>query len=1625
MNKILINHNNEIQISKSKLSFATCSLRFAFCDLHFAGCILPVAFCLLPFISIAQLSVDVSTVNPTCFGYTNGQATANVTGGTPPFQYSWSNGQNNGQTVNGIKAGNYSVNVSDAKGLFATKSFTLGQPTQIIPTSTIDGTDICTTTAYIASATGGVGTYTYSWQNLLTGTMYNSQRLPNPTSGSYQLYVTDAQGCTATKVLNLQQPLSVVVHVGDVVCGGTCDGAAEAVVTGGYPPYTYQWDFKNSTGQQIAPLPGGTYTVIVTDSKGCVKIATGSVYEPPVLKASVTTTNQCTNSATANVSATGGKQPYVFKWSNGAVGSTVSGLTQGVYFVSVFDASGCNFSIPVNVSDVSRLKINVTKTDAACTGNNTGTASVQVTGYSQPPFTYKWSTGDTAKTTLTNLAPGAYSVSVTDAAGCSTSSAVSVGSATSFTFQTGSVNSLCGGASGSASVTGITGGAQPYSYLWNNGATTSSITNVAPGSYSVVVSDATGCKSTSTQVVVGSTNSLAATVKSVDAVCQKTTGTLTITAQGGTAPYTFTSSLGTNTTGIFTNVAVGNYTVTVTDAGGCGSAQVVASIKNTNQVLSTNVTANNAKCTSSNGSITLATSGGNAPYTFDGGSIKNTTGSFTGLAKGTYNFIITDALGCQTTASAKIDSSYDVITANVSTKNASCIGSDGAITVVANGGTAPYSYSSNFGNNTTGIFASLASGNYTVTVTDASGCKSTSTPAVVKNSNSTLATIVNVSNAKCSSNSGAVLLVVTGGKAPYTFQTGTTKNNNGYFTGLKSGTYNFTIIDSVGCQSSAIAKVDSSVDVLLANATVKNTFCGNSDGSFTVTASGGTAPYSFSNGISTNATGIFTGLKAANYTVSITDANGCAITNVTANVSVDALDLKIKVDVSKAICASKNGSILLTPAAGKAPYTFDAGVIKNQNGYFTNLASGTYNFTVTDGQGCPAKISVKVDTINFNLKINPIVTDATCNNPNGRVSIDIGGGSPPYSYTSTLPIDLTKVPAGTYQIIASDGNGCTSAATAVTIKSVGRIKANFTNTPIGCNGTDSLSVSFTNSTVSSIPNYTSTWIFSEGKTSNASNPSVSFKNPTATAKLIVSNSAGCFDTLTTSLNLDVVRYTLTNTQATCQGLQTKLNVLGSNPNLTYKYKWTAADSVSVIAGDTTASPTVVVAKQGTGKVYLLISSSLGCSKRDSVLLQSVNPNVDATNLKYTQDCNSKKVTFNFSNSATASQYCWFFGDSPTSTSCALNPTYTYSSAGNYIARLVPTSLTCLSALSIPVKVRDGAVVSVKADTTKNVCDATSITVSAKSNVSSFQWSNSPAFATILGSGQNLLVKPINKSNTYYVRVTDSTGVCVATDSVVVNNNQLKISHALNADVCTKTSSPFIVTNTSSDSVSVVWTSSTLIDGSNTVLSPKIKAGSTGYIIGYFKNAFGCQQTDTVQIVPHVVKVAVLASASVIYTDEKVQLNATPTGAGYIYQWTPADGLSSATIAAPIATPKADTRYQVLVTDNFGCSDTASVGVKVLTPQCSDPYIFVPRAFSPNGDGTNDKAFVRGDYLTSVEFSIYNRWGELVFKTTDKTIGWDGTFKGQMVCPDVYGYYVTGVCQKGEPFFLKGNITVMK
>jgi gliding motility-associated-like protein len=317
-----------------------------------------------------------------------------------------------------------------------------------------------------------------------------------------------------------------------------------------------------------------------------------------------------------------------------------------------------------------------------------------------------------------------------------------------------------------------------------------------------------------------------------------------------------------------------------------------------------------------------------------------------------------------------------------------------------------------------------------------------------------------------------------------------------------------------------------------------------------------------------------------------------------------------------------------------------------------------------------------------------------------------------------------------------------------------------------------------------------------------------------------------------------------------------------------------------------------------------------------------------------------------------------------------------------------------------------------------------LTLKAVSNTNTFEWSTNPNFTTILGTGANLLVTPTNRTNTYYVRSRNADN-CQAIDTVTITNAEIKISRALAVDACSGVDKTITITNLTPDPITVVWSPTSVLTSNPTTLNPTVKITADGNLFGAFRNAAGCTLRDTIPLKVRSVDASVMASAKTIYLDDMVTLIATPSNSAYKYSWTPTINVTSPTSMTTTASPKETTTYIVKVTDQFGCEDTAQVVVNVLTPQCATPFIFIPRAFTPNGDGLNEKVFVRGDYLTEMEFVIYNRWGEQVFLTKDRAEGWDGTHHGTAVCPDVYGYYVKGKCKKGEDFFIKGNITVLK
>ncbi len=1424
-----------------------------------------IKFCLFTLISLlpmglkSQIQIAVTTNSPTCTGYSNGDATATATGGTAPYTYAWSNGSN-GASAYSLSAGTYKVSVTDAAARTAVRDVIVTSPALLAAVITAQGGVCSENTSQVGSATGGTAPYTFSWRNLSTNATTAGANLTNPTAGSYFLVVTDAKGCSANKVVNIAAPLSVTVRAGDATCGGTCDGAAEAIVTGGALPYTYKWNFEGKTTQSIFPLPGGTYTVSVTDANGCIKVATGNVFEPPVLKANLTSNGVCSNNATAKVNPTGGKAPYTVKWSNGATGTSVN-LTQGVYFVTVTDAVGCTAEDRVNVSKADPINLMFLKKDPAC-GIANGTIEGCIPGGGLGPYTFQWNTGATTQV-LNNVAPGTYKLVVTDGAGCKDSSTITITNSTTLVINTTTTTALCGNSSGSATTT-VTGGTAPYTYKWNNGATTQSISNVAAGNYDVIVTDAAGCSITSQAKIINS-NDFALSLVKTDAAC------------------------------------------------------------------------NGVK----NGSISALTSvTGSYNYKWSNGA---TSSSISSLDAGTYSVVVTSAAGCSQTSTVTVNNVTN-LTANTFVSQSLCNTSAGGATVQVTGGTAPYTYKWSNGPITASI-TGVPSGNYTVSVSDANGCTTTS-QANVTNSNGFMVMFGKTDPTCNGLANGSAVAQLSGGAGNFTY-----KWSNGALTptlsNVAAGNYTLITTDAAGCKDTSVVSLVNKTTLNLTT-TVANTLCNTSTGSVAVTTvTGGTAPYtySWSNGSTTQT---ISNLQVGTYTPTVTDAIGCKVTTNPLTVVANGANIVATPSVSDATCGAKNGKVQFAFSGGTAPYN-----VKWSGGTNTdNLAAGSYTYTITDATGC----------------------------------------------------EKTQV---------------------VNIADKGGVKAAFTAAPTSSNAPkcDSVTYKFNNTSTGATAGATYKWLFSNNATSTAQTADITFGGAAGDARLIITSADGCSDTSKQTFNLNVLKVDVPDTAKTCVNSDVSVLAKNNNPAFPVTYKWTPTTIVT--AGATTASPTFKPTAAGSIRAFVEITNALGCTVKDTVIITAIQKTaIDTNAITFKQDCDTRRVAFTNS-SPIADQYRWVFGDptNPTAGSPLTNPSYTYGQGGTgYTVTLIPT-LGCLDTVRKFVPVRNGVAVSLVASNDSIVCNPNQLALKATSNASKIEWSTSSTF-TPSTVAANFNATPTGRVNTYYVRATDANG-CTATKTIVINNFAINVTYNKLFNACVGVGKQISLTNNTPDALSVTWTPTTLIDGSNTVLNPIIKTNVDGTLNVRITNQYNCTLTDNIAVKANSVDANATIDQTVIYVDDQVSLGATPAGTGFTYKWTPTTDVIASTSATTKASPKVDTKYIVEVTDANGCKDTASVNVKVLTPDCAEPFVFIPRAFSPNGDGINDKVYVRGEYLKEVEFAIYNRWGEQVFFTKSQEVGWDGTHKGTAVSPDVYGYYVKGICKKGETFFAKGNITVMK
>ncbi|AUP77876.1 T9SS type A sorting domain-containing protein [Flavivirga eckloniae] len=352
-------------------------------------------------------------------------------------------------------------------------------------------------------ASGGTPPYMYIWSNGVT-----AASITDVEAGTYEVTVTDANNWEAKTSVTILEPTVLNLSIAsqtNVKCNGGTTGSATASVTGGTSPYTYAWS-NGATTSSITDVAAGIYEVTVTDDNGCTTTASTTITQPTALHANIgdQTNVKCnggtTGSATASV--TGGTSPYTYAWSNGATTSSITDVAAGIYEVTVTDDNGCTTTASTTITQPTALHANIgDQTNVKCNGGTTGSATASVTGGTSP-YTYLWNNGATTAS-IVGVAAGIYEVTVTDDNGCTTTASTTITQPTALHANIGTqTNVKCyGGTTGSATIS-VTGGTLPYTYLWNNTATTASIVDVAAGVYEVTVTDNNECTTTTTTVTI-------------------------------------------------------------------------------------------------------------------------------------------------------------------------------------------------------------------------------------------------------------------------------------------------------------------------------------------------------------------------------------------------------------------------------------------------------------------------------------------------------------------------------------------------------------------------------------------------------------------------------------------------------------------------------------------------------------------------------------------------------------------------------------------------------------------------------------------------------------------------------------------------------------------------------------------------------------------------------------------------------------------------------------------------------------------------------------------------------------------------------------------------------------------
>ena len=1010
---------------------------------------------------ISQPTISTNIGNVSCGSTNNGSITINVAGGTSPFEYSIDGGSTftssalSSYTFNGLTAGNYDVVLQDINSCQESTTVTVGAAggfsiANINPSPATCGNP---NGSISITVSGGTPPFEFSydggttWFGPQAGATIN---LTGIAAGNHNIVVRDNASCTdnGTTTVGNQAGVSISNVSSNPASCTSNNGFIVITVSGGTSPYTFSTDGgttfstpQGGTTYIATGLGSGNYDIVVQDANVCAdnqnNVNVGTQNTLVIDNINPSPSNCGASDGSIAVSISGGSAPFEFSNDNGGTFSapqagtsfTFNSLSSNTYTIVVRDNNGCTQSGSGTVNDNSGVSIsNVSSNPANCTASD-GSITITVSG-GTGPYTFSTDGGTTFSAsqagliyTESGLGTGNYNIMVQDANTCSDNqNNVNVG--TQNTLVIDNINpspSNCGASDGSIAVS-ISGGSAPFEFSNDNGSTFSApqagtsftFNSLSSNTYTIVVRDNNGCTQSGTGTVNDNSGVSISNVSSNPANCTANDGSITITVSGGTGPYTFSTDGGTTFSApqaglIYTEsgLGTGNYNIVVQDANTCSDNQNNVNVGTQNTLVIDNINPSPSNCGASDGSIAVSISGGSAPFEFsnDNGSTfsapqAGTSFTFNSLSSNTYTIVVRDNNGCTQSGSGTVNDNSGVSISNVSSNPANCTANDGSITITVSGGTGPYTFSTDGGTTFSAAQAGLVytenglgTGNYNIVVQDANICSDIQNNVNVGTQNTLVIDNINPSPSNCGASDGSITVSISGGSAPFEFS-----NDNGStfsapqagtsftFNSVSSNTYTIVVRDNNGCTQSGSGIVNNNSGVSISNVNSNPANCTANDGSITITVSGGTGPYTFSTDGGTTFSApqaglIYTenGLGTGNYNIVVQDANICS--DIQNNVNVGVTGSNVSNNISDTSCDPAMVGVVIDSL-----FTYQ-GCDSVVTITTTLLPS---NAVTVDVESCdPADVGTTVDNLVNQFGCDSVVTTITTLLPSDAVTVDI------------------------------------------------------------------------------------------------------------------------------------------------------------------------------------------------------------------------------------------------------------------------------------------------------------------------------------------------------------------------------------------------------------------------------------------------------------------------------------------------------------------------------------------------------------------------------------------------------------------------------------------------------------